>query len=330
MEDVKEISELSLRPSSLSDYIGQPHVKKNLKVFIEAAKGRGEPLDHILLYGPPGLGKTSLAFAISKEMGVDIKVTSGPAIERAGDLVSILTNLKEGDVLFIDEIHRLSRAVEEVLYPAMEDFKVDIVVGKGPSARALRLKLPRFTLVGATTRAGLITGPLRNRFGCSFRLEFYSHDELKSIVERSAAILGIPITPDGAMEIARRSRGTPRTANRLLRRVRDYAEVVGNGRIDGEIARMALSELKVDENGLDDMDRRILEVIVDKFSGGPVGIDTLSSSVGEDRGTIEDVYEPYLIREGYIKKTQRGRVATEKAYRYLGRSFPKTIADIFK
>ncbi len=315
-----EASENALRPTSLDDYIGQSSIKKNLKVFIEAAKNRGEPLDHILFYGPPGLGKTSLAYVVSREMGVDIRVTSGPVIERAGDLVAILTNLKEGDVLFIDEIHRLSRAVEEVLYPAMEDFRVDVVVGKGPSARTLRLKLPKFTLIGATTRAGLLTKPLRNRFGCSFRFDFYSVEELTEIVLRSARILGVSVSKEGAFEIARRSRGTPRVANRFLKRVRDYAEVLGEGVIDGRMAELALRELKVDENGLSDMDRKILLTIIEKFEGGPVGIDTLSSSLGEDRGTIEDMYEPYLVREGFIKRTQKGRVATRKAYAYLGKN----------
>ena len=312
-----DATEKSLRPTSLDDYIGQEDLKRNLKIFIEAAKTRGEPLDHILLHGPPGLGKTSLAYVIASEMGVDIRVTSGPAIERAGDLVSILTNLKEGDVLFIDEIHRMNRVIEEVLYPAMEDFRVDIVVGKGPSARTLRLRLPRFTLIAATTRIGLLTSPLRNRFGCVFRLDYYSVEELKRIVLRSSRILGIEVTCDGAEEIAKRARGTPRVANRLLRRVRDYAQVLGDGKIDKSMASKALDELKVDEMGLDEMDRKLLITIVEKFSGGPVGIETLATSVGEERDTIEDVYEPYLMREGFIKRTPRGRVATEKTYQYL-------------
>ncbi len=312
-----DATEKSLRPTSLDDYIGQEDLKRNLKIFIEAAKTRGEPLDHILLHGPPGLGKTSLAYVIASEMGVDIRVTSGPAIERAGDLVSILTNLKEGDVLFIDEIHRMNRVIEEVLYPAMEDFRVDIVVGKGPSARTLRLRLPRFTLIAATTRIGLLTSPLRNRFGCVFRLDYYSVEELKRIVLRSSRILGIEVTCDGAEEIAKRARGTPRIANRLLRRVRDYAQVLGDGKIDKSMASKALDELKVDEMGLDEMDRKLLITIVEKFSGGPVGIETLATSVGEERDTIEDVYEPYLMREGFIKRTPRGRVATEKTYQYL-------------
>ncbi len=326
----KQDLDKSLRPSCLDDYIGQESIKKNLRVFIEAAKGRGEPLDHILLHGPPGLGKTSLAYVIANEMGVDIRVTSGPAIERAGDLVSILTNLNEGDILFIDEIHRLNRTIEEVLYPAMEEFKVDIVVGKGPSARTLRLNLPHFTLIAATTRIGLLTSPLRNRFGLTFRLDFYSPDELKEIILRSSKILNIPISEEGAMEIAKRSRGTPRVANRLLKRVRDFAEVVGDGKIDRSIALHALGELRVDEDGLDDMDRKFLRTIIDKFGGGPVGIDTLASSMGEERGTLEDVYEPYLLREGFIKRTPRGRVATEKAYRYLGKKVPDPIMEFLK
>ena len=325
-----DAAEKTLRPRSLEDYIGQEDLKRSLKVFIEAAKTRGEPLDHILLHGPPGLGKTSLAYVIAAEMGVDIKVTSGPAIERAGDLVSILTNLKEGDVLFIDEIHRMNRVIEEVLYPAMEDFKVDIVVGKGPSARTLRLRLPRFTLIAATTRIGLLTSPLRNRFGCVFRLDYYSVEELKEIVLRSSKILGIEVTHDGAEEIAKRARGTPRIANRLLKRVRDYAQVLGDGRVDRYIASRALDELKVDEMGLDEMDRKLLITIVEKFGGGPVGIETLATSVGEERDTIEDVYEPYLMREGFIKRTPRGRVATEKAYQYLNLRKGSPIEEFLK
>ena len=325
-----DVGERSLRPTSLEDYIGQEDLKKSLRIFIEAAKTRGEPLDHILLHGPPGLGKTSLAYVIASEMGVDIKITSGPAIERAGDLVSILTNLKEGDVLFIDEIHRMNRVIEEVLYPAMEDFRVDIVVGKGPSARTLRLRLPRFTLIAATTRIGLLTSPLRNRFGCVFRLDYYSVEELKKIVLRSSKILGVEVTSDGAEEIAKRARGTPRIANRLLKRVRDYAQVLGDGKVDRYLASKALDELKVDEMGLDEMDRKLLTTIVEKFGGGPVGIETLATSIGEERDTIEDVYEPYLMREGFIKRTPRGRVATEKAYRYLRVRRESPIEDFLK
>ena len=308
-------------PRRLDEYIGQKSVKENLKIFIEAAMQRKESLDHVLLHGFPGLGKTSLAVIISHELGVSIKSTSGPVIERTGDLAAILTNLEPGDVLFIDEIHRMNRVVEEMLYPAMEDFKLDIIIGQGPSARTVKLDLPRFTLVGATTRAGLLSPPLRDRFGVSLRLEFYKTDELKEIVVRSARILGITMDEEGAREIARRSRGTPRIANRLLRRVRDYAEVRADGKISRAVADLALQMLDVDEKGFDRMDRKILSTIIEKYDGGPVGLDTLAASVSEEKDTIEDVYEPFMIQEGFLKKTPRGRVATRMAFEHLGVAF---------
>jgi Holliday junction DNA helicase RuvB len=320
-------SELSLRPRRLSEFIGQNRIKESLSIFIEAARSRGEPLDHVLLYGPPGLGKTTLASIISVEMGVRLRITSGPAIERAGDLAAILTNLAPGEVLFVDEIHRLGRPVEEILYPAMEDYALDIIIGKGPSARSIRLDLPRFTLIGATTRAGLISSPLRDRFGVVHRLEFYSVDDLATIVSKSAQVLDIGIDSAGAYEIARRSRGTPRVANRMLRRVRDYAEVRADGVINEDVARDALAMLDVDELGLDRLDRKILSTIIDKFEGGPVGVETIAASINEERDTIEDVYEPYLMQLGLIDRTPRGRVATIGAYQHLGRDFPADETD---
>jgi Holliday junction DNA helicase RuvB len=320
-EDDLEIDR-TLRPRRLGEYIGQPRVKENLAVLIEAARARGEALDHILLSGPPGLGKTTLAGVIACELGVQMKQTSGPAIERAGDLAAILTNLEERDVLFIDEIHRLNRVVEEVLYPAMEDFSIDIVIGKGPAARSLRLDLPRFTLIGATTRTGLLTGPLRDRFGMAFRLEYYDATELAAIVRRSAGILGVEITDDGASEIARRSRGTPRLANRLLKRVRDYAQVRHDGRVTEDIAAEALAFFQVDHVGLDRMDLAILETLVRTFGGRPVGLNTLAAAVGEEPDTLEDVYEPYLLQLGFLARTPKGRQATPRAYEHLGEQAP--------
>ena len=328
LEQEREV-EGSLRPRTLAEYIGQERVKESLAVFIEAARNRGEALDHVLLSGPPGLGKTTLAYILSREMGVNIKVTSGPVIERQGDLAAILTNLQEHDVLFIDEIHRLPNVVEEILYPAMEDYHIDILVGQGPSARSMKLNIPRFTLVGATTRAGLLTSPLRDRFGMSFRLEFYNPSELATIVRRSAKILGIPADDDGAVEIARRSRGTPRIANRLLRRVRDYAQVRADGVVTKDVAARALEFLEVDQRGFDAMDRKLLLLLIDKFNGGPVGIDSLSSSLGEERHTIEDVYEPYLVQEGYVVRTARGRVATKAAYEHFGRAWVGNQKELF-
>ena len=314
-------TENSLRPKTLNDYIGQDKAKENLEIYIKAAKARHESLDHVLLYGPPGLGKTTLSNIIAREMGVNIRVTSGPAIEKQGDLVAILTNLSEGDVLFIDEIHRLPKTVEEVLYPVMEDFSLDIIIGKGPSARSIRLDVPHFTLVGATTRSGQLTAPLRDRFGVLLRLELYTPEQLAKIVERSAGILGIEIKPDGALEIASRSRGTPRIANRLLKRVRDICEIQFDGVITEEVARAALERFEIDELGLDEFDRYMLEVIINNYGGGPVGLETLAAAVGEESITIEDVYEPYLMQIGFLNRTARGRCATKLAYDHLGIKF---------
>lgn len=314
----EDSAEGSLRPKTITEYIGQQKAKDNLYIFINAAKMRNEPLDHVLLHGPPGLGKTTLAAVIANEMGVSMRITSGPAIEKPGDLVAMLTNLNEGDILFVDEIHRLNRAYEEILYPAMEDYAIDIILGKGPSANSIHLDLPHFTLIGATTRSGQLTAPLRDRFGVTLRLELYSPEELKKIVERSAGILNVEIEPEGAYEIASRSRGTPRIANRLLRRVRDYAQVMANGVITKEVADKALLGLEVDKLGLDALDRRMLKSIIDFYNGGPVGLETLAATINEDSVTIEDVYEPYLLQKGFLTRTPRGRCVTRRAYEHLG------------
>ena len=323
MNSEEERVENSLRPRTLEEYVGQEKIKENLKIYIEAAKKRGEPLDHVLLYGPPGLGKTTLSNIIANEMNSNIRITSGPAIEKPGDLAALLTNLAENDVLFIDEIHRMHRSIEEILYPALEDFSLDIIIGKGPSARSIRLDLPKFTLIGATTKAGSLSTPLRDRFGIVNRLELYTNDELETIVKRSAKIMNISIDEEGAKEIASRSRGTPRIANRLLKRVRDYALVLSDGNIDLKLAKKALQKLEIDELGLDNIDRKLLETIILKYTGGPVGIETLSATIGEEAETIEDVYEPYLMQIGFIARTPRGRVATPLAYEHIGIEYNK-------
>jgi len=323
--DDEQALDINLRPGSLDEFVGQDKLKENLKIFITATNQRKEPLDHLLFCGPPGLGKTTLAHIISNELMVSIKSTSGPMLERPGDLAAILTNLSERDILFIDEIHRLPRIVEEVLYPAMEDYQLDIIIGQGPNARTLKLNLPKFTLIGATTRTGLLTSPLRDRFGIVNRLSFYTNDELEKIITRSAAILKVSIEKDAAVEIAKRSRGTPRIANRLLKRIRDFAQVLGDGKINLTITRSSLVSLDVDERGLDDMDRKLLLTLIEKFNGGPAGIDTISASLREDRETIEDVYEPYLLQEGFLERTPRGRVATRNAFTHLGKDIPQGL-----
>ena len=317
----EDAGEGSLRPRLLSEYIGQERAKENLRIFIHAAKMRGEPLDHVLLHGPPGLGKTTLAAVIANEMGVNMRITSGPTIEKPGDLAALLTNLQENDILFVDEIHRMNRTVEEILYPAMEDFAIDIIIGKGPSANSIRLDLPKFTLIGATTRSGQLSAPLRDRFGVNLRLELYTPEELRRIVERSAGILNVAIEPDGADEIARRSRGTPRIANRILRRVRDFAQVTADGVITRQVADNALNRLEIDHCGLDTLDRRMLRCIIEFYGGGPVGVETLAATINEEAVTLEDVYEPYLLQQGFLTRTPRGRCVTQKAYEHLGLPF---------